>query len=94
MKILEIYEKKIKVSIEGVIQWITPEELDLIIKKHDEKINRAKLQMQMYEKYYDEHIKKLINLKANNKIEYEQKLKEFSPEKIQKKFYKIFKNML
>lgn len=42
IKLLEKYENKVKVSIDGVIQWLTTEEWNNIINQHNEKILKIK----------------------------------------------------
>ena len=42
VKLLEKYENKVKVSINGVIQWMTVEKYEYEINKYNNKILKAK----------------------------------------------------
>lgn len=77
IKLLEKYENKVKVSINGVIQWMTTEEYEYEIKSYNNKILEAKKWAYQQSKLDELKIKHEINILKQNG-QWEQILKEWS----------------
>lgn len=77
IKLLEKYENKVKVSINGVIQWMTVEEYEYEINKYNNKILKAKKWAYEQSKLDELKIKNEINILKQNG-QWENLLKEWS----------------
>lgn len=77
IKLLEKYENKVKVSINGVIQWMTVQEYDYEIKEYNNKILKAKKWGEQQSKLDKLKIKHEINILKQNG-QWENILKEWS----------------
>lgn len=77
IKLLEKYENKVKVSINGVIQWMTVEEYEYEIKTYNNKILEAKKWAYQQSKLDLLKIKHEINILKQNG-QWEQILKEWN----------------
>lgn len=77
IKLLEKYENKVKVSINGVIQWMTVEEYEYEINKYNNKILKAKKWAYEQSKLDELKIKNEINILKQNG-QWENILKEWS----------------
>lgn len=77
IKLLEKYENKVKVSINGVIQWMTVEEYEYEINKYNNKILKAKKWAYEQSKLDELKIKHEINILKQNG-QWENILKEWS----------------
>lgn len=77
IKLLEKYENKVKVSINGVIQWMTVEEYEYEVNKYNNKILEAKKWAYQKSKLDKLKIKHEINILKQNG-QWENILKEWN----------------
>lgn len=77
MKLLEKYENKVKVSINGIIQWITVEEYENTIKQYNEYILKAKKWGEQQSKLDALKIKHEIDILKQRKL-WEKIMKEWN----------------
>lgn len=67
LKILEKYDKKSKISIDGTIEWIDNTELENLILKHDKKLNDANKHWSQIEIKRKKAFKKIDKIEPKNK---------------------------